>query len=385
MIPRPIEAVDEAALNSLIENQVSEGKTMEYKRELSIAADSKKIPLLATVSSFANTAGGDLLIGVEAVSGSPVDLPGVKTDDVDAEKLRLEQVLRSGIEPRVPRVDIHPISLASGKYVWAIRVNYSWIAPHRVIRNSKFYARNSAGHYELDVGELRTAFTMSETIASRIRDFRTNRIALIHSRQTLVPLDPGGCMVVHILPLDAFSANTVIDILKLKGRTTNLQPMEAGDWTSRINLDGIVNFATQYNGSSSAYLQVFRSGVVESVSVSALPIDKGRMFLPSLAYEQDSIELLKVYLEFAEEFEIRPPYYVFLSFLGVRGCEFGVKKSPLKLHILEEDMLILPEVVIQNRDEQPHQALRKAFDMVWNSFGFIGSRNYDDSGNWKSG
>ena len=87
MIPRPIEAVDEAALNSLIENQVSEGKTMEYKRELSIAADSKKIPLLATVSSFANTAGGDLLIGVEAVSGSPVDLPGVKTDDVDAEKL----------------------------------------------------------------------------------------------------------------------------------------------------------------------------------------------------------------------------------------------------------------------------------------------------------
>ena len=120
--------------------------------------------------------------------------------------------------------------------------------------------------------------------------------------------------------------------------------------------------------------------------MSALPIHKGRMFLPGLAYEQDSIELLKVYLEFAEEFEIHPPYYVFLSFLGVRGCEFGVKKSLLKLHahILEEDMLILPEVVIQNHDEQPHQSLRKAFDMVWNSFGFIGSRNYDDSGNWKS-
>ncbi len=48
---------------------------------------------------------------------------------------------------------------------------------------------------------------------------------------------------------------------------------------------------------------------------------------PKLAYEQDSIELLKVYLAFAEEFEIRPPYYVFLSFLGVRGCEFGVKKA----------------------------------------------------------
>ena len=194
-------------------------------------------------------------------------------------------------------------------------------------------------------------------------------------------------MVVHVLPLDAFSANTVIDIAKLEGHMINLRPMETSYWDTRINLDGIVNFATQYNGSSSAYLQVFRSGVVESVSVSALPIDKGRMFLPSLAYEQDSIELLKVYLAFAEEFEIRPPYYVFLSFLGVRGCELGVKKSPLMLHapVLEEDMLILPEVVIQNRDEQPHRVLRTAFDMVWNSFGFIRSKNYDDSGNWKSG
>lgn len=191
-------------------------------------------------------------------------------------------------------------------------------------------------------------------------------------------------MVVHVLPLDAFSANTVIDIAKLKGHMTNLRPMGAEGWTPRINLDGIVNFATPYKGSSSAYLQVFRSGVVESVS--ALWIDKDRMHLPSLTYEQYSINSLEQYLTFAEEFEIHPPYYVFLSFIGVRGCEFGVEKSHLMSHtpVLEEDMLILPEVIVQNRDEQPHKLLRTAFDMVWNSFGFISSRNYDDSGNWKS-
>ena len=376
MIPGPVEAVDEAALQALIADQVYEGKTIEYKRDMSSSAESKMIPLLATVSSFANTAGGDLLIGVDANNGVPIQLSGVKTDNTDAEILRLEQVLRNGIEPRLPRVEIRPIALASGRYVWVIRTHTSWIAPHRVSRNSKFYARHSAGRYPLDVGELRTAFTISETGAARIRDFRTDRIALIHSRQTPVPLDPGGCMVVHVLPLGAFLTKTAIDIAKLEGRY-KLRPIGAHGWNTRINLDGIVNF------DSHAYLQVFRSGVVESVSMYVLP----NLELQSVSYEQKSIELLKDYFAFAAEFEIHPPYYVFLSFLGVKGCRLGgVYSSPISRTppILQEDMLILPEVVIQSRDEQPHQILRTAFDMVWNSFGFIQSRNYDDSGNWTS-
>ena len=35
-----------------------------------------------------------------------------------------------------------------------------------------------------------------------------------------------------------------------------------------------------------------------------------------------------------------------------------------------------------DRDAPVHEVLRPAFDMVWNAFGFIGSRNYDAEGNW---
>ena len=373
MVPGPIEAVDKDALQALIDNQVPEGKTIEYKREIPSTAESKMIPLLATVSSFANTAGGDLLIGIEADKGVPTKLLGVKTSDTDAEKLRLEQVLRSGIEPRLPLVDIRPIAIGLDKYVWAIRVHNSWTSPHRVIRNSKFYARNSAGRYELDVGELRTAFNLSETVAARIRDFRTDRIARIHSRQTPFPIESGGCMVVHVLPLNSFLANTAIDVAKLDGHTDQLRPIGASGWDRRINLDGIVNFASS---SSSAYIQVFRSGAIESVS--ALPRDNDRMIIRSVAYEMDLIKSLKEYMAFAEIFEIDPPYYVFLSFLSVSGCRFGVQGSPT----LQEDMLILPEVVVQNRDEKPPEILHPIFDMVWNSFGFPRSKNYNDSGDW---
>ena len=381
MVPGPIEAVDKDALQALIDNQIPEGKTIEYKREIPSTAESKMIPLLATVSSFTNTAGGDLLIGIEADKGVPTKLLGVEANDTDAEKLRLEQVLRSGIEPRLPFVDIRPIEIGNDKHVWAIRVHNSWTSPHRVIRNSKFYARNSAGRYELDVGELRTAFNLSETVAARIRDFRTDRIARIHNRRTPVPLESGGCMVVHVLPLNAFLVNTAIDVGKLGHYMNSLGPMVTTGWSQRINLEGIVNFATQDNN---AYTQVFRSGVVESVCVSLLRPINGKMVLPSVLYEQEMIQLLTRYLKFAEDLEIHPPYYVFLSFLGVSGCRFGVRINSPIFHepVLNEDMLILPEVVVHNLDEKPHEILHPIFDMVWNSFGFPRSKNYNDSGDW---
>jgi predicted HTH transcriptional regulator len=54
----------------------------------------EKIKFLAAVSSLANTAGGDLMVGIEAVDGLAHAIPGIEILNVDAEKLRLEQLLR---------------------------------------------------------------------------------------------------------------------------------------------------------------------------------------------------------------------------------------------------------------------------------------------------
>ena len=377
--------VDVKTLQALINNQVREGKTIEYKREIASSADSNTVPFVATVSSFANTSGGDVLIGVEARNGVPTHVPGVEVDNVDQETLRLEQILQNGVEPRLPHLEIHNVSVGDGRYVWVVRVLASWIAPHRVRRNSKFYARNSAGRYELDVGELRTAFTMSETIATRIRDFRSDRIAKIYGGETPVPLNPGGCMVAHLLPLAAFLTNTAIDIVADEKPTNRLRPMGASGWNNRINLDGLITFTGAHGQESRAYVQMFRTGVVESVSV--LSRFNGHMNLPSAAYEQNLIDTLTSYLAFTTHFEIEPPFYMFLSFLGVRGCRFGVGRNAGMFEhpaVLREQMLILPEVVVQNREDPPVQVLRPVFDMVWNAFGFIRSLNYDDQGNWNA-
>jgi hypothetical protein len=45
-------------IDSLVENEVREGKTLEYKEKLAGSTDSEKKEFLADVSSFANAAGG---------------------------------------------------------------------------------------------------------------------------------------------------------------------------------------------------------------------------------------------------------------------------------------------------------------------------------------
>ena len=105
MLSRAIEDIAVADLEQLITSQVSEGRTLEYKREMSSTAESKEVPLLAAVSSFANTSGGDLLIGVQAIDGVATALCGVEVGSLDREVLRLEQIVRDGIDPRMPKVE----------------------------------------------------------------------------------------------------------------------------------------------------------------------------------------------------------------------------------------------------------------------------------------
>ena len=59
----------------------------------------------------------------------------------DREILRLEHMVLNGLEPRLPRVDLRTVEVAAGRYVLLIRVPRSWIGPHRVEKNSKFYRK----------------------------------------------------------------------------------------------------------------------------------------------------------------------------------------------------------------------------------------------------
>lgn len=161
MIPKAVDQIKEEDLLALKENAVIERKTLEYKQALPGGSDSEKREFLADVSSFANASGGDLLYGVseDKATGAPKAIDGLAIGNIDQEKLRLENMIRDGLKPRLPSCTILPLQLTNGKYVFMIRIPKSWISPHSVINGKyhAFYSRNSSGKYPLDVGEIRDA------------------------------------------------------------------------------------------------------------------------------------------------------------------------------------------------------------------------------------
>ena len=94
MIPHSLKDINNEALRSLIERQVPEDKTLEYKGRVPGKADSESDGAIKTVCAFANTAGGRLILGMETEDSLPVRLSGIATAEIDERKQWFENKLR---------------------------------------------------------------------------------------------------------------------------------------------------------------------------------------------------------------------------------------------------------------------------------------------------
>lgn len=386
MIQQPFEQISLLDLQGLIDNDIRESKTIEYKRDLPGNSDGDKNSFLSAVSSLANTEGGDLIYGVEAKEGSPKELTGIDRDqETDKIKLRLEQMCRSGLDPKLPKIEMSFISQPDKGPILVIRVAKSWNSPHRVIANggAHFYGRHSAGKFQMDVAELRTAFTLSDKVADRINNFHHERLSAIHSHHTPVPIALGCKMALHIVPLSAFASSEKIDIVKHHQALKSFLPIgrDSVGISSKISLDGVVNFSNLVQDRSAAYTQIYRSGVVESVYVWK----KDHAVIGVTHCENILIKALHQYRLLLKHIELVPPFYLFLSFIGATHFEFAISTEefgsayyPAKA---DREFIVVPEIVITDHDITTEALLKPVFDMMWNSFGYPASQNYDAHGN----
>lgn len=385
MIAKQLADITEEDIHALISNAVPEGKTIEYKRELPSNSDADKKEFLADVSSFANSTGGDLIFGVNEEQGIPREVVGLQLADRDQEIRRLDSIVVAGLEARV-RYAIRPITFRDGKLVLIIRIERSWIGPHRVIFKShdKFYGRTSAGKYPLDVSELRIAFGFSQSIVERIRSFRADRIMALANDETPVPCQPGSKLVLHCIPFESLSDPRDLDISRFYNETHKVWVMRSSGWSSRINLDGLVTFPSGLQ--SEAYTQVYRSGIVESVHAALLNHEvNGIKNIPSIAYEQSVLEHLPRCFALLKELGITPPLAVALSLVNVGGSQMIASQQDYDLNThyrIARQHLVLPEAIVDDFEKAPANILKPVFDLVWNAFGYAKSWNFDENGQW---
>jgi hypothetical protein len=274
------------------------------------------------------------------------------------------------------------IPIAAGGFVIVIRAERSWIGPHRVIfkGHDKFYGRSSTGKYPLDVSELRESFATSAGLTEKLRSLRVERLLAIQNDPP-VPFIEGSKVVLHCTPLQSLSERANYDVLQYANHAGQIPLLSNTLHNWNINFDGLVGYAGP--NTSHSYTQLFRSGVIESVSGTLLRSgNQGLNFIPHISLEQKTLQHVKKCLGIFTRLGVTPPIAISLTLLGIKG--FVIQASQWHdpgLPIKQQD-LILPEAVLQQFDESLPKLLKPIFDLVWNASGLHGSSNFDAEGNW---
>lgn len=390
MIPEKIDEITDADIQALVDNEASEGRTLDFKQELPGKSDSDKKEYLADVSSFANAGGGDLVFGIREDAGVAAEVMGVACADNDAEILRMESSILSGIEPRIPGVRFHPVNGFSKGPVFVLRIPKSWSSPHMVTfkGGSRFFTRNNAGKHQMDVGEIRSAFLLSESLPEKIRQFRLDRLGKIAANEGPVALADKPKIVLHIVPFSAFSLDSSLDAKAIYDKRLNLNLLYGGSDSIRYNVDGVVNIGIrqqEVEHGTSGYCQVFRSGNVESVDTVIISDGDERKLIASLLFEQAVVSSVQEFMNVFASLNVSPPFVVAVALLGVRGFQMASPQNRMKFSNtpIDRDDLILPEILIMEHGSDAGLAMRPIMDAAWNASGWEGSPNYDENGDWK--
>ena len=372
MIHRPLAAVTEADLVTLIEQAIPEGRSLEYKRDLPADTRDAKAEFLADLSSFANTSGGDLIFGFEESAGVPTALLGVDVDDPDALGLRFENMCRDNIEPRIQGLQIRCIPLSSGRYAVMVRIGLSWQAPHRIRQTSVFAARNSRGKYPMDVAELRTAFLNAASLETRVRMFREQRLKRIETNDLPRPLIDGIRICLHLIPIESVFGDRRLDLNSQHEVLYEFRPMgQFHGLNASVNIDG----AVAYTSSEFSYTQLFRSGQVEAVMVYP-PVSEHQKALWS-PFETEVRKACSTYLAKLRELEFVGPVAVMLTIVNAAGSYLHTgSMSMYGAKLLNLDVIQTPDFVVED-DNSVDNGLTELFEVVWNAYGKVRPKDFN--------
>jgi hypothetical protein len=387
LLDTPLDRITEEHLGTLIASGARESLVIDYKRTTYGGADSDHAEFLADVSSFANTLGGDLVIGMDAQKGVPQSLTPVATD-VDKELLRLEAMARTGLEPRLPGVSVRAVPVVAGGHVIVIRARRSFGGPHRVVykNRNRFWARASSGKYEPNVEELRRLFNDLPQMAARLRDFRTDRLVQIAAGNTPSPVGVGAKLVIHIIAVPAFTDGRLTDLIAAVAKSGHV-PLPPGNPNGAnqeaVNLEVYLNFFS-VAGARCRYAQLFRSGAIEGVVDLSIDEDGSSYFLGSDVANK-IVGGVEQYLDTLRSLDAGDPIYCFISICNAKGTRMRYRGGDGLYYQTQPfmgDFVSLPETLLDEALDGVPALLRPSLNTLWNAYGFAQCDMYNGQGSW---
>lgn len=383
---KPISEIFLADIQSLVQDQIAESRTLDYKRDLYSNSDRDKKEFLIDISALANTMGGYLIIGIDENDGIPISINGVKIQEFDKLKLFFENLLNMAVDPPIRGVEFHAVDIQDNNKVLIIEVPQSISKPHAVTiqKYHRFHGRNSSGTYPFEVDDIRQSILESETLASKIKNFRNNRLSMISTDNAPMPLSPGAKTILHLIPNFSLYDQVKYNIQNVS--PSNIPPFCTSRWNHRINFDGFLTYLNDpEEGLCYTYTQIFHNGIIEAVDALMLDGYKSKKGISSNSFELEIIQKLRQYIETYIKISINFPIWICLSLIGVKNYVMLTDNifHDHDSHPIDRNELILPEIFMEYSDTPCETIMKSSFDTIWQSCGLKRSLNYNEDGSWK--
>ena len=386
MLPVNLNDLTPEHIQGLIDSEVAESLTLEYKQQLpnKDGGDDKR-SFLYDVSAMANAAGGDIVFGIaerrgenNSNTGIADKLSGERWPNVQAEMIRLSNYIKDGTAPRLTGVQMHPVTCDEGDAL-VIRVPSSWDRPHIVTmgKGDRFYKRSGATNNPMSVDEIRRAFSEQGELRETIARWRASRLEMLEGGRGPVAVTSGVIMLFHIIPAEAFTPGAFTETWRVSGAEKTNVYVPSGNYNQRYNADGFLCHGSlnrmETPHALRGYTQLFRSGIVEygfSHNYQP-PSGTATQAIRAQGLEQEMVYCYQDAINRLRREGRTGAVYVGFSLVGIAGKSFYISELAWmdREYEIRQNVFSSPEVYVdlsETEEKQPFpKTLLPLVDTLW--------------------
>ena len=386
--------IKEQHLQRLVDDEVQERDTIEYKKAMYGHSDEDKREMLKDISSMANHCGGYLIIGMEEdEEGIPTNLVGVEAGN------HVERIMDScldNMDKRILGLDIDDVPLSNGKVAIIVSIPQSFNAPHMVTFKglNQFWKRHGRQKERMTIDEIGEAFDKRLSSLNRLYRFLfTRKAEILESigEQTYVVISSSPAYLRDEVTFDIHDENLRQIILNPPRLAQGLGEISCGQPYPTIS--GLrADDRSPYSGNQlelTDYLEVFRNGYIEYGHLMREQKEFGLFFASTrdAAYIVNFVRFIEniygVYLPLM-------PLVISFIIYNAKGMWLAVSRDPLfmnrdRLVKWQKQHLELGKFYTENLSEERKLLTNTICDRLWQAFNREKATVFDYAGTFQTG
>jgi len=370
-------------IQSFIDNKVPESKTLDYKREINFG-EKDKTELIYDISSFYNTDGGCVIIGLDEEKDDQnknTGLPKLPDNKIvvanyDKLQLRIEEIVRQSTNPQITNLSFSQLLTIDGSNIFLIGIPKTRTLPAMVTygNHNRVFKRKSSGKYSLDTYELYETFTQINILEERIAEFIKERQIIVSEDRFWPDIGSLSSVLIHVIPLsffssqiENFSSRELSDFLKKV-----LSPPGQDDYSDRYCLEGFHLFQIRRIGNIMSeivpYNLIFRNGSTETFTNEPFSVPKpNELYLDGISL----LEIIKKQLEknfkLCQKLSIEPYFYLSIKLNNITNMYLTPRD--MGLGKFKNNELQFPITLLSLNIPEIKKQLKNLMDILWQSMG----------------